>query len=93
MFNNCLKQPGEAHTNSLVHPKSCEIKFKFLLTLDVLPFNANAKHNLSRGLLFLVRLNIYLLNLLYMSCKRTGISLQISGRYLQCVKLGRFKGR
>ena len=79
MFNNCLKQPGEEQKNSLIHPKSCEIKFKFLLTLDVLPFNANAKHNLSKGLLFLVRLNIYLLNLLY-SCKCTGISSQISGR-------------
>ena len=62
MFNNCLKQPGEEHTNSLVHTKSHEIIFKFLPTLEVLPFNTNAKHNLSRGLLFLVRLSIYSLN-------------------------------
>ena len=63
MYNNCLKQPGEEHTNSLEHTKSCEIMFKFLFTLDVLPFNTKAKHNQSRGLLFLGRLNIYSLNL------------------------------
>ena len=48
MFNNGLKQPGEEHYNSLVHPKSCEIVFKFLLTVEVLPFNPKVKHNLTK---------------------------------------------
>ena len=92
MFNKCLKHHCEEHASSLVHLKSCEIIFKFWLTLEVLPVGIYAEHNLSRGLLFLVRLNINLLNLSH-SCNYTGVSSHINDRCLQYIKLGRFKRR